>query len=969
MIKNSRGTISIFLALILLPVYSFAILTMDIVRLVISNNHLNQANEIACYSIESSFNDKLHEKYGIFGIDSDKDNLNQYVNYILKENIEKDTSNVYQAMLEEANFEVDNNDLLLSNQNLEKQILEHMKLMGPYEMANGVINLINVVMSSKKYTEVLNNKLDYEEEYSKSLKNLDNLSNNFILYDNNFNKVNNDVNKLNTRLQTLIKNIKDIKSKFVAINIIEIDKDTDLRVINEKANKLLGDNQINVIIELYKLTSKDEKKEENIDFINLLKKNKDFIDKIYSYSKIWKINDKLQVDEKDFDISIALDKIFKYNSEIEKFNNNIINKFIHEYNSENNDLIQILQILEKSINDIVDELEILKNDTKLLQEKLDKWGNSVNNLDQSEIKNNLSSDYKSTKIMFTKENITKLLDKLSQHKDTIPIIIKEIYNNIFLFKVEAKNIDMVINQNVILKDTYKLPSLNNFKLYKFAIDQNKDIKIDKVKRNIAKKNKNNIEKFGTNNKKNTVDKSRESIFSYINKENINKITKITKENNNINHNNNIDNYRNILNLTYRIIPSNQDNLIDNLFISQYIIDKFYNKLSNNEGFSNQIEYILFGNDKLSSNNNQVNNYIFGIRFLLNTIYAYTNTDLKLEANAIAIAIAGWTGFATPLIRSLVLSAMTFGETVLDLEKINNNKYIETFKNKSSWQVSVSSIPTLLAKEAKDIINSSLENIYDSIINFSNQGIGFLKNNVDEFANQTINGIAQSIISEIVSPLQITIFNNINKINSDFESQIRESLNNISLSIESNKDNLYPIKKSILEYVRSNILSNINSFDQINLDQYFYSISSEIENRVKSYTEKYSHKLKEQIKSSVSENKIKQKELFNKYIDDYLKNVGMNKKITNMGSTSGLSFKYKDYLVLVTLFRLLTGNKNQILERVALVMDYEMKKTNIDFDITNVFVSFSIDSKLKTNTSILNKYIFKDMVESTIHGGY
>ncbi|WP_282926655.1 DUF5702 domain-containing protein, partial [Helcococcus kunzii] len=406
-----------------------------------------------------------------------------------------------------------------------------------------------------------------------------------------------------------------------------------------------------------------------------------------------------------------------------------------------------------------------------------------------------------------------------------------------------------------------------------------------------------------------------------------------------------------------------------LYLSQYIIDKFYNKLSKNEEFGSQIEYILFGKDDLSKNNNTVNNYIFGIRFLLNSLYAFTNTNLKLEANAIAISIAGWTGFAVPLIRTLVLSTMSFGESVIDLETINDDKAIETFKNKASWKVSVTSLPSILGKKAKEIVDTGLDNIYDSIINYSNEGIDVLEKNVDEFTHQTIDGISQSIISEIVSPVQNVIFNNINQEGTNLKQEIEETLNEVNSNIQNEKGELYSIKSNMFNFVKENIMTNIDNFKQINLEEYFGKLSKKIEDKVKGVTSKYSNVLKDKINSSISKNKIKQKELFNKYVDDYLDKLGLNKKITNMGSTSGLSFKYKDYLTLVTLFRLMSGNKSKIMERLAIVIDYEMKKEFSEFDITKVFVSFTIDSKLRINTVLLNKYIFKDSVENTIIGGY
>lgn len=970
MIKSSKGTISVFLALILLPIYSFALVSMDIAKIFVANNHLNMANEIASYSVESSFNDKLYEKYGIFGIDKDKEFINQYVNYLLKENIEKEESDIYHAMVDDSNVNIENSDLLIANDNLESQILEYMKLVGPYKITNGVLNLFNISMSSRQYTEILNNKMDYEEEYSKAVKSIDNLVNNFILYDNNFSNINNDVSNLNTNLESLRKNTKDIKTNFSKIETKTLDKDMDINKINEKSKMLLDKKHEDIIIKIYKLTNIDKKNIENNEFIELIKKNKDFLEEIYTYSKLWNIDDKLIVDDKDFDVSIALDKIVKYNSEIVKTYDKQINTAISEYNSNNNSLKEKLKTFEITYKNIISELENLSNSSVELQEKLDKWGESIKSIEQSDIKNNFNSEYKSTKISFTKENIDKLLEKLKNNEKTLQDINEELDRNTDIFKIDPLKYNSDNSKKFNLNNIGKLPSLNNFKIYKFAMERNKSDTIEHSQKKAAKENKKNIEKFSEKAKRDSIEKSKGSIYDYIDKENIDKISEISNEKSPLFDNNtDIKNYKKIISFSSEIIPSNDTNLIDNLYLSQYIIDKFYNKLSKKEEFGSQIEYILFGKDDLSKNNNTVNNYIFGIRFLLNSLYAFTNTNLKLEANAIAFSIAGWTGFAFPLIRTLVLSAMSFGESVIDLETINDDKAIETFKNKTSWKVSVTSLPSILGKKAKEIVDTGLDNIYDSIINYSNEGIDVLEKNVDEFTHQTIDGISQSIISEIVSPVQNVIFNNINQEGDNLKQEIEETLNEVNSNMQNEKGELYSIKSNMFNFVKENIMSNIDNFKQINLEEYFGKLSKNIEDKVKGVTSKYSNVLKDKINSSISKNKIKQKELFNKYVDDYLDKLGLNKKITNKGSTSGLSFKYKDYLTLVTLFRLMSGNKSKIMERLAIVIDYEMKKEFSEFDITKVFVSFTIDSKLRINTVLLNKYIFKDSVENTIIGGY
>lgn len=94
--------------------------------------------------------------------------------------------------------------------------------------------------------------------------------------------------------------------------------------------------------------------------------------------------------------------------------------------------------------------------------------------------------------------------------------------------------------------------------------------------------------------------------------------------------------------------------------------------------------------------------------------------------------------------------MSFGESIIDLETLNSDNSLEAFKNKSNWSVSIKGLPKLLGNNIKDISNSAIDNIYETISDYTDDKIDKLNKNMDEFINQTIDGVSQSIISEILS---------------------------------------------------------------------------------------------------------------------------------------------------------------------------------------------------------------------------
>lgn len=877
MIYKNRGVISIFLALIILPVYSFAILTIDIVKIFTAQTQLQITNEKAINSVLSYYDKNLYKKFNIFGINYDKNFLTSYLDDVLRENIENDTSKFYNSSLKSSAIKINESDYLLNNSNLERQIIDYMKLKGPYMLSKGVLNLIDITKNTKKFNHVLEKKLNYEEEYSKVNGGLDDLFRYMKQYDEKFEEINLNFFNINKNLDKLKKELK------------------------EKYN------------------------------LNIGKEFKGGFDKLEKTKKIE------------------------------------INNIIKEYNTANYKLRSDISILKVLYGDMIHSLKSLGESSDNLQKKLNDWGNSIKYMENSEVKNNFTADYKSTKFGFTKDNIYRLLNKLTETQGNIDKMLNILDPSNSVYNLNIDKISKTVAKFDI-NHIKKMPSLRNFKIYKFALNNFKS-KIDSKKSYEAKKNRKFLEKFGENldevNKKST----NKSLTDFINSENKNKIIDYSSyENFNIKNKNNISNYKNILNNISEIFPSNISKSLENILISQYIIEKFNNKLKYNEEFNNQVEYILLGNDLLNKNESNINNYIFGIRFILNSIYAYTNSDLINEANIIATAIAGFTGFGVPLIRSMILASMSFGESIIDLKTLNSDKALEAFKNKSNWIVSIKGLPKLLGKTVKDISISAIDNIYEIISDYTDDKVDKLNKNLDEFINQTIDGVSQSIISEIISPLQVAIINSVNLEKDEINENINEAIRDIENSINSDESNIKELKIDILNYLKNNIKIS-EKIKEISMDNYFADLTKKIEFKIINFTSKYSRELKDKINSILDKNKIDQKEKVNNYIDSYVKKLGYSGEIKTRGGTSGMSFKYKDYLILLGFIRLSSGDRENIIKRIGLLIDYEIKKIDSKFDITNLIVNLSFETKIDINTWLLKKYIFLEEIKREINGGY
>ncbi|MDO4604917.1 MAG: DUF5702 domain-containing protein [Helcococcus sp.] len=877
--RKIDGFISIFLALIILPIYSFAILTIDVVKIITAINDTKLVNEIALESTLSNYNRDLYEKYRIFGIDKSKEFLDEYVNNIIESNLENNNSRFYKLNHVNSTVNLNNETNLLISDDIQNQIIDYMNTHGPYEISKGVLNLLDLVKLSKKYTNAIEKKIDYEEEYSKIDLSLNKISEYFVKYNAEFEEINNGYNDLNKRLNTLI---TDSKEYF------------DLKESQEILNKE-SKNELN----------KDEEK------------LKEIIKKIQN-------------------------KIKEYNEKNKKFETKLASQQVN-------------------INEIITLLKIFYNQTVSLEKALANWGNEIEKLENSAIKNNFKSDYKSMKLQFTRENIESILNKILAHENTLTDNIKNLKeSNAFYIDIKEFNKDIKFDLTKITK----LPSLNNYKLYKYINDRSTALEFDKEARKKAKNNKNELERLLDNYDDIKDTKEFGNINDFIDFE---KFIDLSNNSEIVATISSSKKYKDAIKQSNNIINYNDTNLIENLYLALYIVNNFGNKLDSDDNFSSQIEYILFGNQNLKSNVSSVENSIFAIRLLLNSIYAYTNADLGREATAIATAIAGWTGFGVPILRTIILSMMSISESAIDVNTINKNQYLESYKNKATWQVSIGGLSNLLSKELKEITSNTIDNIYEYIQNYTNEGVEYLNDKLNEFTKQTIDGVAQTVISEMINPIQSIIANNINNPINDLKSQINESFNTIQNNIYSSSDKIKSIKIELFNYIKDTVTSQINSINEINFQSYFNELVVKVENMINEKTSDITNNFKSNIQDFISDNKLDSKIKINEIIDRYILEMGGKKTYIN-GSNSGLSFKYRDYLTLVAFFRI-NIDKKSVLNRMTFVMDYELKKKNPGFNIMNIITNVEINSNTEIDVSLLSKYIKLEKISESISGGY
>lgn len=139
---------------------------------------------------------------------------------------------------------------------------------------------------------------------------------------------------------------------------------------------------------------------------------------------------------------------------------------------------------------------------------------------------------------------------------------------------------------------------------------------------------------------------------------------------------------------------------DDIYISEYVMTMFKNsvgtknikeqdkKTKREALFKAEVEYILHGNSLENINILKTKGQILLLRFGLNTVRIFIDSEKRQQATAIAAAIAGWWtgGAGIPIIANLIVCAWGMNEAVSDLRELVEGKAVPLYKIKNAENI-------------------------------------------------------------------------------------------------------------------------------------------------------------------------------------------------------------------------------------------------------------------------------------------
>lgn len=109
------------------------------------------------------------------------------------------------------------------------------------------------------------------------------------------------------------------------------------------------------------------------------------------------------------------------------------------------------------------------------------------------------------------------------------------------------------------------------------------------------------------------------------------------------------------------------------------------KMADRKAYKAEVEYILWGNEKSQTNIRNTVMTIFGIRLLLNSIFAFTNAEIRNAAHFSATTIAGAAPYLVPVLQAIIQFGFSCRETSDDIVQIKEGYGVAVLKDKTTWK--------------------------------------------------------------------------------------------------------------------------------------------------------------------------------------------------------------------------------------------------------------------------------------------
>ena len=154
-------------------------------------------------------------------------------------------------------------------------------------------------------------------------------------------------------------------------------------------------------------------------------------------------------------------------------------------------------------------------------------------------------------------------------------------------------------------------------------------------------------------------------------------------------------------------------------------------------YRHEVEYILYGLDTPEANVAAASGVIFGVRFALNLIYSFTDSEISSFADKAAAAASGLFPLAGPIVKAAIHIGLSIAEAGYDLATLLNAGEVPIYKSRDTWMCKPSTLTKKFAEVVADaagkaVINAATDALLLQIDSLADAG----EEKIDELAKSS-----------------------------------------------------------------------------------------------------------------------------------------------------------------------------------------------------------------------------------------
>ncbi len=405
----------------------------------------------------------------------------------------------------------------------------------------------------------------------------------------------------------------------------------------------------------------------------------------------------------------------------------------------------------------------------------------------------------------------------------------------------------------------------------------------------------------------------------------------------------------------------------------------------NQMYKAEVEYILWGNPSGDADVQYTLTTIFGIRFLLNSIYAFTgDPEIRQISMALAVSIAGWTGFGVPLVQSVIIIGFALAETALDLKALKDGEDVPIYKSTSSWQIKPSALTKDVIGQAINDAGSAAKNfIYDQMDQLTESTKENFRAKLTEFSNETVSNLVSTATATVMTPVQERLIGIVNVVSPDsgkIRTDIQEAVSGVKSMIASEPDSIAKtIKLEAVSLFESRMLGkmvsaiqSVQNQDGLSNQEITEKINREmedcrrnLENALQSTARELVDAECAQVNSALDSANEELQEKTSEAFDKMLMRIDCGVSFADLshvdldggkGRTSGsaaLTMNYKEYLWLFIAVKSIQ-NEDDMLQRIGTLIEANLSqsetKPSPGFKINSAYTFIEIDANVDISTT-------------------